>query len=537
MLSAIVKRNLLIFLGTLTWSVTAVKSGLLYSYGLGFWGPQGHDGIWHLSLIESLSRGNLSMPLYAGEIIKNYHLGFDLCVAALHLVTFIPVSWLYFQILPPLFALFTGLLVYRLIKLWTKSDSAALWSVFFTYFGGSLGWLVSLVRNGSLGGESLFWSQQAISTLINPPLALSLCLILLALLLLQQKRLWLAGLVFGLIPSIKIYGGMLALVGLFFATFKNKSYWKSLVLAGIISLILFIPTNLHSGSLIIWKPLWFLDSLMNVDHLNWPKYFSALSTYSSGHILYKAIPAYTIALIIFLIGNLSLRLIGLVSFKHPSKLTWWELFLFSAAFVGIVPPMLFLQQGTAWNTIQFFYYTQFILGILAGISIAKIRPNIIISLLIVAFTLPTTIGTLPNYLPSRPPAKLSNEELSALNFLKHLPSGVVLTVPYDEAAAAAAQPYPPRPLYLYESTSYVSAFTSHPVFMEDQVNLNITGYDWLKRRSQALAFFASPHPDFLQAEHISFIYLVGTQRQPLPNHIPNLQKVYSNSEVDIYKVQ
>lgn len=536
MLSNTVKRNLLILIGSITWSFTTVKSGLNYSFGLGFWGPQGHDGVWHLSLIESLSRGHFDMPLFAGAAIKNYHLGFDLLVAILHKLTFIPVSWLYFQILPPVFAVFIGFMVYKLILAWSNSTSAALWSVFFTYFGSSFGWLISFFKNGTFGGESLFWSQQAISTLINPPLALSFCLILMGLWFLQTRRLVLAGLIFGLISSIKIYGGILSLLGLFLICFKDKSYRKTFYISAILSLILYIPFNLSASKLLVWNPLWFLINLMNVDHLNWTRYFSALDTYTVGRIWYKAIPAYALAFIIFFIGNLSTRLFGILALEKPKKLPWWKLFLFSAAFAGIFPPLFFLQQGTAWNTIQFFYYTQFVLAILGGIGLSKLKPALLPALLVIILTIPGTIGTLPHYLPARPPAKLSPAELEALKFLSKQPFGVVLTVPFDSDAAAAAISSPPRPLYLYESTSYVSAYSQKSVFMEDQVNLNITGYDWKIRREQSLAFYKNPQRQFLMDNSIKYIYLVGNQRQPIQNNIPIISKIFTNSEVDIYRV-
>jgi len=536
MLSPVVKRNLLLLIGTITWSVTTVKSGLIYKFGLGFWGPHGHDGVWHLSLIENLSVGNYSMPLFAGETIKNYHLGFDLLVALIHRLTFIPVSLLYFQILPPVFALFIGFMVYKLIKAWTKSESAALWSVFFTYFGSSLGWAISIFRDGSLGGESLFWSQQAISTLINPPLALSFCLLLLGLWLLQSRRLVWAGIVFGLLPSIKIYGGLLGLSGLFFICFKDKSYLKTFIISLLISLILYLPFNLSASGLLTWDPLWFLKNLMNVDHLNWPHYFSALDTYTVGGIWYKAIPAFFIALLIFLIGNLSTRLFGVFSFTDPKKLEWWTVFLTASALLGILPPMLFLQQGTAWNTIQFYYYTQFFMGILAGVGVSKLKPSPIIFSLIVLLTIPGTIGTLPHYLPARPPAKLSHEELAALKYLSSQKPGIVLTMPFDPGAASAAINFPPRPLYLYESTAYVSAYSKQQVFLEDEVNLNITGYAWKDRRRESLSFFKNPNREFVDIHNIKYIYLVGSQRQPISNHIPALSQIFTNSLVDIYRV-
>ena len=132
----------LILIGTLIWSLTMVKSGLVYPYGMGFWGPNGHDGVWHISLIESLSRGSLEIPIFAGEAIKNYHIGFDLLLAGLHVLTRIPAVNLYFQVIPPILALLIGALTYKLTK--------SLWSVFFVYFGGNWAWVLGK-------GESTFW--------------------------------------------------------------------------------------------------------------------------------------------------------------------------------------------------------------------------------------------------------------------------------------------------------------------------------------------------------------------------------------------
>ena len=86
-------------------------------------------------------------------------------------VTFIPIHTLYFQIIPPILALGIGLFVYWFTLTWKKSKLAAFWATFFTYFGGNFGWIVTLIKDGRIGGESIFWSQQSISTLLNPPFA------------------------------------------------------------------------------------------------------------------------------------------------------------------------------------------------------------------------------------------------------------------------------------------------------------------------------------------------------------------------------
>jgi hypothetical protein len=535
MLSEKSKHWLLIASGTLVWSLTMVKSGWIYPYGLGFWGPNGHDGVWHISLIESFSRGDFTMPVFAGSSIQNYHIGFDLLLAGIHLLSRIPASVLYFQIIPPVLAFLVGLLAYRLVNLWSGSTRNAWWATFFVYFGGSWGWLVELLRGHWGGGESLFWAQQSISSLINPPFALSLVVLFAALISLHRRRYLLSVLLLALLPQIKIYAGLLAFAGLFFASFNNRRLWRVIIPAGLLAAVLFLPFNARSAGLLVWRPLWFLDTLFSPDRLNWPRFFSALSTYKMGHIWVKAIGAYSVAFVIFLVGNLGTRLVFAGRYLSHRRLDWQEIFFLSSSVIGLFFPLLFLQQGTAWNTIQFFYYSQVFLGLLAGmfLGFSRFKP-VLIGILIVLFTLPTTWGTLQHYLPSRPPAMISSSEITALNFLSQLPSGTVLTPLFSRDAANAAQNNPPRPLYLYESGAYVSAFGRHPVYLEDEVNLDITNYPWRDRRASVAGFYAYPAMEYLHDRQIKYLYLVKSF--PLDLSRLTLKLLYSNQEISLYEV-
>jgi hypothetical protein len=107
---------LMIAIGSITWILTMVKSGLIYSFGMGFWGANGHDGIWHIALINSLSKGSWEIPVFAGNDIVNYHLGFDLFLAIIKKLSFIPSVNLYFQIAPVLIAIFAGILTHGLVQ-------------------------------------------------------------------------------------------------------------------------------------------------------------------------------------------------------------------------------------------------------------------------------------------------------------------------------------------------------------------------------------------------------------------------------------
>jgi len=101
-----------------------VKSGLCWNKdctgGVMALGPNGHDGVWHLALGEGLKRFSLENPVFAGSALKNYHLGFDFILALVSKITSLPLSLLYFQIAPPILALFIGVLVLNLVRHLTK---------------------------------------------------------------------------------------------------------------------------------------------------------------------------------------------------------------------------------------------------------------------------------------------------------------------------------------------------------------------------------------------------------------------------------
>lgn len=556
---------IVILSGALNWSLTMVKSGMVFSYGMGFWGPNGHDGVWHIALINSLLRGSLEMPVFAGEGIRNYHIGFDLILAGISKVTRISSYNLYFQVLPPFTAVLIGLFTYRFVSQWRRSRTQALFATFFVFFGGSFGWLITLFRTWEVAGESLFWSQQAISSLLNPPFAVSLLLLILLCIFLGRYEGGFAkpGLgklklgvflvvVLALMPQIKVYGGVLVFLGFgvlgVLGLFRKRfNYLVIFLLSVLLSAVLFFPLNKNASSLVVFQPFWFLETMMAVsDRFYWPKFYQAMVTYRMADIWYKAIPSYGVAFLIFIVGNLGTRLLGFWEIiKRRRGLGVVDIFLLTIAGFGVLLPMLFLQKGTPWNTIQFFYYSLFVFSIYTGIFVGKLwegKGNYgkVIAFFLLVMTLPTSYSTLRHYLPSRPPAKIPLEELEALEFLKKQPKGVVLTYPFDRKAAEEAVASPPRPLYLYESTAYVSAFSQKSVFLEDEVNLDIMGYDWKTRRQEVLDWLGTLNEqkayDFLREKNISYIYWVGKQRARVGEGQWGGVRIFQNGEVEIYKV-
>lgn len=554
-------------LGTTAWSLTMIKSGLVYSYGMGFWGPNGHDGIWHIALINSLSGFTLRNPLFAGTNIHNYHIGFDLLLAIIHRLTFIPVINLYFQVIPPIIALICGVLVYKFVYVWKKSRIQAITSTFFVYFSGSFGWIVTYARSKTFNGESLFWSQQAISTLINPPFALSLLIIFLGLIFLVNrdsnfsiKKIVLISILFGLLAQIKIYGGLLILAALFtggvweFVREKSNVLLLIFSISFAVSVFVILPTYNFSKPALIFQPFWFLESMVsNTDRFYWPKMASAIYNYRLSRNIIKEALAFALTLAIFLIGNLGIRIVSVTYFRNKlksiKKLETTDVIIFTIVLLGLMVPMLFIQSGNSWNSIQFFYYSLIFLSVISGVVVGEfleakikkssklfkyvqLKKNIVITLIIL-FCIPTNIATLRNYLPSRPPSKIPTEELKALNFLKRQPEGVVLTIPFSREYANEINPPPPKPLYLYESTAYVSALSEKVTYLEDQVNLDITGYPWEQRPNEIIANFGNI--SYLRSVGINYIYIPDVSNFAYKDEMEPFS-IYNKDNVAIYKL-
>ena len=556
----------IILVGSAVWSLTMVRSGLCWnegcSGGLGFWGANGHDGLWHLSLINNFANGNFGNPVFAGYPLQNYHIGFDLLLSWVVRLTGVSASVLYFQIVPPLLAVLVGALVYKFVYLWKKSNSASAIAIFFVYFGGSMGWIVSLLRSSTWGGESMFWSMQSVSTLINPPFALSLVLILLGLISIfkyQEKKklinIILAILCFGLLAAVKIYASLLVLTALFvsgiYSLVVKRNPLISRVFIGtlIVSILLYIPLNGFSGgNLVTWKPFWFLESMMALsDRVGWQKFYSAMTTYRMGGVWGKAIIAYTAAFLIFVIGNFGTRILALKSVfgnvRKVFQLTWLSVFLMILILAGITVPTFFVQKGTAWNTIQFLYYSLFFTGIIAGVEIEALikRKSVVIKLIVVGslilFTIPTTVAALESYMSIAPQSILPEKEAEALSFLNKQDNGVVLTYPYIKGGTLENGP---TSLYLYTTTAYVSAYSGKPVFLEDEMNVGIMQYDFETRRESVEQFLDTLDEkeayQFLRDNNITYVYWLKDQHARVGDKQLGLTKIFDNGDATIYVV-
>lgn len=554
--------TLLIIIGSLTWFVTMAKSGLIYNFGLGFWGPNGHDAIWHLALISELQRNFPPQnPVFAGENLSNYHYFFDLLIAKMGSLLAIDSQDLLFRFFPLMFSAIGGILIFVTTRKVFNDFRAGLFATFFFYFGGSFGWVVSYLRDHSFGGESMFWMQQSISALLNPPFAISIVFLLAGFLMLWEllndprKKIFIIPiiLVWGSLIEFKVYGGLLVLAGLgaiaLQRLIRDRDFVCIKIFVGclLVSLIVFLPNNLASSGLLVFSPFWIVNSMIDfVDRLGWQRLSQARQAYlATGNIL-KLVGTEAVALFIFVVGNFGTRLLifGAMwqGFKKIKEGNVAVTFLAAIFVIGLAIPLLFIQKGNGWNIVQFSYYSLLVADIFAGAVLAWLLKRLgwkiggIIISLIFLITIPTTVGSLNNYLPARPPAKLSVQEINALEFLKGQPQGTVLTFPYDQSLKNNFTE--PVPLLAYTSTAYVAAYSNHPTFLEDTINLEILGVSYKGRLNDVRDLIKSKEQtkSILLKNNIKYLYIAKAYDFREDEGQMGIKKIFENDEVKIFKV-
>ncbi|KKQ18489.1 MAG: hypothetical protein US31_C0004G0051 [Berkelbacteria bacterium GW2011_GWA1_36_9] len=543
---------LIVLTGTIFQSLLVARSGWVYDFGVGFWGPTGHDGIWHQALIAQLIKGvPPENPGFAGVALSNYHYFFDLLTAATYKLTQIPVADLLYRFYPLSFSILLGLGTYFLVNMFTKNRRGVLLSLYFVYFAGSFGWIVDLIKKQAIGGESAFWANQPVSINLNPPFAISLLIIIAVILLYkyfeENKNYWVMSLFIILAGSLiefKVYAGIILLGGLFLHSVqkiileRNFLPLKLFLGSSVLSAAVFLPQNSQSGNLLAFSPFWFIHSMIDFpDRVGWERLSIARPAYITRGEWWKFFLIEGVGFLVFILGNLGTRFVGLWKMRNDSLILWMSV-------ISLIMPVLFIQKGTNWNTIQFFYYFIYFAAIFSGLVWVSIYQKIpkIIGFILISFILLITpissVATFRNAFYPNPPAMLSGGELEALNFLQSKSDGVVLTYPFDKNLRSRfSDPYS---LAVYDTSAYVSAFTGKATYIEDEVQQEIFQNDYRKRLVEVKEFFGGRNSawnrEFLRVNRIHYIYVPKFFNVGVFNEI-FIKKIFENREVDIFEVQ
>ena len=543
-------------------------SGLPYKDGIYFYSSHGHDGVWHMALMQEMQKSIFPFqnPELSGYKLQNYHFFADLLMSEFSRLFHFSNLDIYFRFMPLVFSILLGLSSFIFVRAWGKSEVAGIWAMFFTYFAGSFGYLLYIPTHRNLGGESIFWVSQTQSVLGNPPHAAAFIIVAAALLCLLRylsnrkiSYFFLFAILCGSVIEFKVYAGVLLLGGLFFLSIfelfkKSFSLLMLFLITLALGLIIYLPNSANSQDFLIWQPWWFIRTMVVApDRLNWLDLELRRQTYVSENNWKRVIQLEATAFLIFLFGNLGMRFLGFWAIfkqvRHNIFKNSFNLFFLVITLASFFIPVFFLQKGVAWNTIQFNQYFLLFFGFLAALSIPSILKlfsntswKILISVMIILLAVPTQLGLLWQFYSNPPLSKISFRELEALDFLKKTAAQTdkILVPPFNKYERDKYS-YPPVPIYSWYDTGYVSAFSGKQTLISDEEQVNIMGYDVEELVKERQEVFQSIDPNqinsFLYKYKVDFIYLPWGQKFATDSAKINIESIFENKDARVYKVR
>ncbi len=479
------------------------RSGSYYCYqnncGYFFWGVHGNDAVWNLAIVNTaFSQLPFVHPVFYGALMSGYNYFIDFLLFLLSKVG-INAIVTYFKIFPiAWFILITYLAINLSFKI-NKKPLFTFFLLFFIFFGGSFSYLFTLYHHKTLIGSSGTLAMQAGLTLTNLHFASSLVVVLWILNIVKdgnrslRNSLLLSLLVF-LNLAFKFYGGVISIfivTTYFFIFFIQRKDVKKFVfdvsLLGLFCLaaiILFYDpfASLKSGSILKFSPLALVWPIIEEPDLFYlPKLANARYVLQAQGFGPRLVLIELFTLFVFLLFNFGTRFFGfiyLIVKAIKKEVSTLDITVLAGVAGSILMSVLFIQKGEWWNTIQFIYYGLFLSSIFIAyflnylFSKKQVIP-ILIGTILMILTIPSNIDLIIHFTSFPAPSYLPKEEIAALNYLKSLPQGTVFTMPYDKTNR---QKYDkPVPLFAYDDTAYVPAFSHKQVYLAEAHVLRTTG--------------------------------------------------------------
>lgn len=463
--------SLLLMLGVLFLSSTAFFEGLDSRGNLVFWGEGSHDALWHLALQQSIDKVIPPMnPVLAPFRLEGYHYLLDIFYASISTITGISPTTLYLKLMPIFLSLLwvsTGFLVFNSL---TKNKLQIYLYTILLCLGSGFAYLAPVFFEAS-NNHSVFWLDQPARFIVNQQLFLGLILINVIVFFIinfRKRNIFLVGLILGSLVGIKIYAFVvifmaLSLMSLIRITRKDFTYFKVLIIASVIATPFLFFAGGSNGFPFIFKPFWFISSLFESgDRLN----NSSWELQRLVFLEYKNYPRLIfhvgLGVGIFLVGNFGLKILGVFTIFGliDIKKKRGDIYLISlsAAILSILLPLLFIQQGVVWNSIQFMHFAQLPLVILFFFLMNVFGKKQIIGIVIITLlSIPTTISELVKNFNNK------NYVVYNQSLLKELQESGNL-VPKDKTLIVGSE---------YNTTSLVPAIAEKNIFYADPIVLNI----------------------------------------------------------------
>ncbi len=499
--------------------------------------PNAHnfDTLSYIAITQSIKK---SLPaknlLYQGEVINNYNYLALVIPASLDYVFNIPPIISMFKIIPIFLLLLFCLSLYSLFLSLGVNKTLASFGVLSINLSSNLFYLVKLFYPNSYFSPSVMWVDEYATRLVNPQLLFSYSILVSLALILNKKEnlkikdILLVGILGGSLIAIKAFAGIL-----FIATFGLITLWKifkrkydyliGLMSISGISVIFYLLSNSETqASVFILSPMWFIKNIYETsDHLNYVIWELKRETYLKDHNWLRIIQLYIEGFMWFIVVNLGTRLIGLFSLRYRSKegLIVWLLLI--QGLLGVAIPLLVIVRGTAWNSIQFFYYSVIAFGLLSIIAIdqllkARKRVGFLLAIFLWLPLIPGVLFTTTSYLNNNQQT-VSKLVYDSLLFLKTRESGVVLVDP------------------LYNKNALIPAISGQPAFFADEMMLNVQLINYQQRKNFVDRLFSQDlvnRSELIRQNNIKYIYTTSVNA----TKFTNFKKIYQNEQVVVYQV-
>ncbi len=546
-----------ILIGVISQNLVLFRGGMQVAGGLVF--PSSHDTMWNIALSSELYHHFPPYnPAISTQPLKNNHYFYPMLLATARFLTGNNIFDLYFRFMPVVVSLLFGLAVYAVSSVFTKNLFFRVLAVFLGYFSGNFAYLVPLFMKKSFDWKgNTFFADQPFDQIINPYSVFGFALMLYGIYCLSQiiqakkNFSWgysiVGGLLFGILYGFKSFGGVIAIAALVVTTFLQFIFYRKLILLPItifslilFGLIFFLTTDPGSASL-IWAPGWLLTQMMtDKDKLNLPHFADLEAFYSLSSNKIGLLKIKTIELLIYMIGNLGTRIVGLVFLLYILFITHVRERKYIMQFIGIIIftsltiPLFFNLKNSTFNVIQFTPYSLVLLALISVYFLEIIYKyfsikgkkiiGVTMIVLFIILSIPVNVKNVIDKL-EMPKDIISNEEISALNFLreKTKSSDTILIDPSQFS----------------QETIYIPAISERRVYLASPGFAVQTGIDPTKQNQEVREFFKTGDRNFLDKNKISYIYLLKSnlgveQMQPIQK--ASADSVFENSKVIIRKI-
>jgi hypothetical protein len=380
----------LVVLGIFIQLTAIVNSGWITDKGATFYRLNSEDGILHVAFAQSMKTTFPPLQPGAADLtITNYHYWSDFYISELSRGFGIDELHLYFHFLPFFLSLGIVVSLVALVRGLGGKNQQVFWTLVCYFFAGNATYIFTLLIQNDWR-----WHTPAIDhgilLFFNMPQVFARLLFTSALAALAQfaskkdlRWLTVAAVLWGFSTGFKVYFGMFAALGMsclvlyetitiLLAKQKNWQYYRQLLgvyaLQGVMSLVVFFPTNTGAGGL-FYAPLAWPKILMGQTNIEWNEWWLRMQVYEAAGNTRNVIVMNGVLVGIFLISVFGTRLLGILPtrewFTHEAK-KHFLIFAGLPTLLFMFMGMNFLQASGGANIFNFFIIALLCMTIVTG---------------------------------------------------------------------------------------------------------------------------------------------------------------------------